>query len=159
MKKTKYFLIVIVLVIIDQTTKFLVSSNMELHQEIPIINDFFSLLYIRNDGAAFSILSGQMWVFYLVTIIVLVIIGYFFKTSDSKFTLLTTSILLAGVLGNFIDRLLYQEVIDFFSFTFGTYKFAIFNVADIYISIAVVLFVVETLFLDRGRKDGNDNSK
>ncbi|MDF9867119.1 signal peptidase II [Bacilli bacterium PM5-3] len=158
MKKIKYLFLVIVLIVLDQLSKFLVSTNMELYQEIPIIKNFFSLLYIRNDGAAFSIFKGQMFFFFIVTFIALLVIAYLFKTSKSKFALITTSILLAGVLGNFIDRLLYGEVVDFLSFTFNTYKFAIFNIADCYISIAVVLFVIETLFFEKGNKNGKNNS-
>ena len=149
MKKRYYFFIVIALLAIDQITKYLVSSNMTLYQEIPIIKNFFSLFYIRNDGAAFSMLGGQTWLFYIITIVALVIVYFLYKSSNKSISLIATSILLAGILGNFIDRLLYKEVIDFFSFTFGSYNFAVFNVADSYIVIAVILFVIETLFLDK----------
>lgn len=149
MKKRYYFFIVIALLAIDQITKYLVSSNMVLYQEIPIIKNFFSLLYIRNDGAAFSMLGGQTWLFYIVTIIALIIVCFLYKSSDKKISLIATSILLAGILGNFIDRLLYKEVIDFFSFTFGSYNFAVFNVADSYIVIAIILFLIDTIFLEK----------
>ena len=158
MKKWHFLLVTIGLLLIDRLTKILVSSNMDLYQEIPLIKNFFSLLYIRNDGAAFSLFEGHMWLFYLATLIAIIVISYLFKTSKSNYVNLVLAIILAGVLGNFIDRLLYQEVIDFFSFTFGTYKFAIFNMADIYISIAVILYAIEILFLEKRAKNGNNHN-
>ncbi|MDL2212314.1 signal peptidase II, partial [Erysipelotrichaceae bacterium OttesenSCG-928-M19] len=108
MKKKQIAIIVFILVTIDQLSKYLISTNMKLYQEIPIIDNFFSLLYIRNSGAAFSMLEGKTWFFYLITIIALVIVYYLYKASKNKLNIIACTILLAGILGNFIDRLIHQ---------------------------------------------------
>lgn len=141
--KTKYLIISVIAILFDQVTKFWITSNMELHQEIVIIDNFFSLFYIRNSGAAFSILEGQIIFFYITTIIGLAIVYFIFKTSTTKLSLLASSFLLGGIIGNFIDRVLYQEVIDFLRFTIFNKEFAIFNFADSFITIAVILFVLD----------------
>jgi signal peptidase II len=87
-----------------------------------------------------------MFFFYLITIISFIITYFLYKDAKTKFAFVATTIFLAGTIGNFIDRLLYKEVIDFFSFTFGSYNFAIFNVADIFITCGVVLLVIEHIY-------------
>ena len=149
MKKRWIILIVMVLLALDQLTKFLISNNLQLYQEIPIINNFFSLFYIRNTGAAFSILEGRLWLLYLASFVGLVIVFYLFKTSKKRLVDVAASFLLAGILGNLIDRILHQYVIDFLSFTFFGKSFAIFNLADTFITIAVVLYIIEIFFEKR----------
>jgi signal peptidase II len=142
-RKRIILITIIALVAIDQISKFLIRTNMDLHQEIPIINGFFKLYYIQNDGAAFSLLSGKTWLFYIVSILGLIAIFYFFKNSKTKLSLLASSLLCSGLLGNFIDRLIFKKVTDFLSFKFGSYEFAIFNIADICICAAVGLFIID----------------
>lgn len=145
MKRKLFMLIVIITLLIDQITKLLIKNNMDIYQQIPIIKDFFRLYYIENDGAAFSILQGKLWLFYFFSIVGLVIVYLFYKSSNNKINIIATSLLCAGLLGNFIDRLLYQKVVDFLSFSFGSYDFAIFNIADICITIAVILFILDLI--------------
>lgn len=156
MKKRYLFLIVVVLVTIDQISKGIVVANMKLYESIPIIPDFFSFYYIRNDGAAFSILSGRTEFFYLISILALGIVIYFYKTSKTKLSLIATSILLSGIIGNLIDRLLFKEVIDFLSFKFFNYQFAIFNLADSFITIAVILYIIDFFIYERRKKSGRN---
>lgn len=153
--KIKYLSISIIAIILDQLTKYIIVSNMSLYQNIVVIDNFFSLFYIRNSGAAFSILEGKMLFFYLITIAGLVLVYYIFKTSKTKLSLIASALLLGGIIGNFIDRLIHQEVIDFLKFTFFGNDFAIFNLADSFISIAVVLLIID-IFVDRkGEKNAN----
>ena len=149
MKKRWIILIAIVLLALDQLTKFLISNNLQLYQEIPIIKNFFSLLYIRNTGAAFSIFEGKIWLFYLASLIGLIVVVYLFKTSKNKLIDLAATFLVAGILGNLIDRLIYQYVIDFLSFTFFGHSFAIFNLADSFITIAVILYLIDLLINEK----------
>ncbi|MGL4382239.1 MAG: signal peptidase II [Bacilli bacterium] len=146
MKKQNIFILTSLFVALDQLTKFLVVKNMDLYQEIKIINNFFSLYYIRNDGAAFSFLKGASWLFYIVTIIALWYIRQLFKEKPSKYTVFALTLILAGTIGNFIDRLRFQEVIDFLSFTFFGYSFATFNIADSLLTVGVILFIYDLLF-------------
>lgn len=142
--KKRYFILLIILIIgLDQLTKYLVATNLDLYERIPIIKGFFSLFYIRNDGAAFSMLSGNTILFYIISLIALYICYHLYKNAKTKLTFISVAFLGGGILGNFIDRIRFQEVIDFISFTFGSYDFAIFNLADTYIFIAVVLLIVD----------------
>lgn len=156
MKKRTLILIVVFLLAIDQISKAIVVANMKLYETISIIPDFFSIYYIRNDGAAFSMLSGRTEFFYLISVLAIGVVIYFYKTSQTKLSLIATSILLSGILGNLIDRLLFKEVIDFLSFKFFDYQFAIFNIADSFITIAVVLYIIDFVIYERRKKSGRN---
>lgn len=153
-----YLLIVVGLVLIDQITKLLVVVNMDLHQSITIIPNFFYLSSHRNTGAAWGILQGQMWFFYLVTAVVICILGYilFFEKQKNMLYLSAIILMLSGAIGNFIDRIFNQSVVDFFNFYIFGYDFPVFNFADIYLTIGTVIFAID-VFLDlfSGWKNGN----
>lgn len=139
----------IILVIIDQVTKYLTVQNIELGQVIEFIPNIVSLTYIRNTGAAFSILEGQMWFFYIVTIIVIGVLIYYMYTEAKKDRMLgiLLSFILAGAIGNFIDRLMLQYVVDMIKLEF--IDFAIFNVADSYLTVGVTLLFIYTFYQER----------
>lgn len=144
-----YLILTTILVVIDQLTKYLTVQNIGLHEIIEIIPNVVSLTHIRNTGAAFSILEGQMLFFYIVTLAVIIFLIYYMHTEaqNNKILGLLLAIVLAGTIGNFIDRLLYQYVIDMIKLEFV--DFAIFNVADSYLSVGVVLLFIYTLFEER----------
>ena len=125
-----YLNLTAVLVIIDQLTKYLTVQNISLYEQIEFIPGFMSWTYIQNTGAAWSILEGQMWFFYLVTVIVSAVILYFLYTEGKRDRIYGTilAVILGGTLGNFIDRLLHQYVIDMIKVEF--ISFPVFNVAD-----------------------------
>ena len=138
-----------ILVIIDQITKYLTVQNIELGEVIEFIPNIVSLTYIRNTGAAFSILEGQMWFFYIVTIIVVAGLIYYMYTEAKEDKVLgyLLSIILAGAIGNFIDRLFLQYVVDMIKLEF--INFAIFNVADSYLTIGIVVLFIYILYDER----------
>ncbi|WP_405102335.1 signal peptidase II [Oceanobacillus sp. FSL H7-0719] len=150
----RYYLVALIVILIDQFTKWLVVANMEIGQRIPIIEDFFYLTSHRNSGAAWGILQGQMFFFYIITMIVIVVIVYYMQRYAKNNTLLaiSLSLLLGGAIGNFIDRLFRQEVVDFASFIFGNYHFPIFNVADSALTIGVILVIIATILEERNEK-------
>lgn len=137
-----YLLIIAGLVFVDQISKLLVMKFMELYQNVTIIPHVLGFRYTRNSGAAWSILEGKMGLFYVVTLIAVSIFIYFLVTEGNLTTkrLYTISLLLmiAGTIGNFIDRLVYQKVTDFIEFLF--IRFPIFNFADIFLTIGVGIF-------------------
>lgn len=142
-----YVIIFFGTVILDQLTKAIVDMN-DCH--IPVINDFFYISNIRNDGAAFSMFAGKEWamtLFYVLTVVsVIAMACYFiFKKNDSKWLDISLVLIAAGAIGNFIDRLAFQEVRDFLYFTF----FANFNVADIAVTVGGIMLVFYFLFLDK----------
>ncbi|QQK81966.1 signal peptidase II [Salicibibacter cibi] len=148
-----YYLLALVVIIADQLTKWLIAAYMEIGETIPIIEDVIHITSHRNAGAAFGILQGQMWLFYIVTIIVTVGIVYFIKKMGrtDKWIGIPLGILLGGTIGNFIDRMLYGEVIDFVDVYIGTYSFPIFNVADSALTVGVILLIIK-LFIDERRE-------
>ncbi|MGG4092818.1 signal peptidase II [Paenibacillus lautus] len=150
-----YYLIAFVLFLIDQGTKYLIATKLEMYEQIPVIGDFFLITSSRNRGAAFGILQDQLWFFIVVTLIVVGgIVWYLRKVSKEGRKLLPTALalVLGGALGNFIDRLLMGEVVDFLQFNFGSYTFPIFNIADSCIVIGVGLIILDTLLEGRREK-------
>ncbi|GIP01874.1 lipoprotein signal peptidase [Paenibacillus lautus] len=150
-----YYLIAFVLFLIDQGTKYLIATKLELYEQIPVIGDFFLITSSRNRGAAFGILQDQLWFFIIVTLIVVGgIVWYLQKVSKEGRKLLPTALalVLGGALGNFIDRLIMGEVVDFLQFNFGSYTFPIFNIADSCIVIGVGLIILDTLLEGRREK-------
>lgn len=141
----KMLLYIFLFTFIDQISKNLVNLYMNLNQSISIINNFFSLTYVQNEGAAFSILSGHRLLFIILTIIALNIIYLYIKDLKTKFENIIYSLLIGGIIGNLIDRVLYGYVIDFLDFKFLGYNFAIFNLADSFIVISVLLLLIKSL--------------
>lgn len=140
----KLFVLTFLFLFIDQLSKGLINLSMNLNQSIEIINNFFSITYVHNEGAAFSILIGANWFFVIAAIISLNIIYlYFIKNKNlSNIEIFIYSLLLSGIIGNMIDRILYGYVNDFLDFNIFGYDFAIFNFADSFIVIAVFLLLI-----------------
>ena len=131
----------IIFLLIDQLSKGLISLYITLNESIKLTN-FLSITYVHNIGAAFSILKGARWLFIILGIIALNII-YIFFIKDKKLTnfeIIIYALMLSGIIGNIIDRVLYGYVIDFIDITL--FNFAIFNFADSFIVISVILLVV-----------------
>jgi len=131
----------IIFLLIDQLSKGLISLYMNLNESFKLTN-FLSITYVQNIGAAFSILEGARWLFIILGIIALNII-YIFFIKDKKLTnfeIIIYALMLSGIIGNIIDRVLYGYVIDFIDITL--FNFAIFNFADSFIVISVILLVV-----------------
>lgn len=151
----KYIFLILILLFIDQLTKYLVVTNMDLYQEIVIIKNFFSLYFVYNTGAAFSILEGNIYFLYLVSVFALAYMVYYYKKHTDIYTRYSIAILIAGTLGNFIDRLYQQKVIDFLSFTFFGWRFAIFNIADIFVFVGILLLMIDIYKIERRSKNDN----
>ena len=131
----------IIFLLIDQLSKGLISLYMNLNESFKLTN-FLSITYVHNIGAGFSILQGARWLFIILGIIALNII-YIFFIKDKKLTnfeIIIYALMLSGIIGNIIDRVLYGYVIDFIDITL--FNFAIFNFADSFIVISVILLVV-----------------
>jgi len=146
------------IIVLDQLTKIIVDRTMPLHHSIPIVDGFFSLTYVRNTGAAFGIFAGSHEVFrlpFLIGVSILAI-GFIFvmlkRLRDDATGLITAlTFILAGAIGNLIDRLLHGEVIDFLDVYYSNYHWPAFNLADSFITVGVTI----TLFYLVGAK-GDD---
>ena len=131
-------IIIILFLFLDQMIKYLVASNMHLNQSINIIKDFFKITYVTNDGAAFSLFSGNVLLLILIAVFVII---YIFK-NIKKLEKYIYSILVAGILGNLIDRIFRRHVIDYLDFRLFGYDMAIFNFADICIVVSCSLLLL-----------------
>ena len=149
MKKIEMILLVLIL-FLDQLTKGWVESILDLYESIEVIPGFFSFTYARNTGAAWSMLSGQIPFFIVLTAVVLIgLIVLMIKTpKESTWTRISFTLIMSGALGNFIDRVAFAYVRDFLDFIIFGYDFPIFNVADISLCVGVGILALVT-FLDK----------
>ena len=135
------------IVVLDQVTKVLVQQTLPLYQPVPVLGDFFRLTYIYNPGAAFGLQVGPLsrYIFLILTVVcVAVLIAWFRGTPSSDvLRLLAISLVCAGAVGNFIDRVRSERgVIDFFDFGMGDMRWPVFNIADIGVTVGAVLLAV-----------------
>lgn len=138
-----WLIIVIVLVLIDQVSKFFVANTMTVGQQFVLIPDFFNIHYILNRGAAFGILENTQWLFISLTSIVVIVLLVQIRAERKKgHNVIPEAILLGGALGNLIDRVIFGYVRDFLEVPF----FAVMNFADWFVSIGIVLVIIKYLF-------------
>ncbi|MCD1025146.1 signal peptidase II [Enterococcus sp. SMC-9] len=144
-----FILIAVLLIVVDQLVKGWIVANIALGTSMPIIKNVFSLTYFQNTGAAWSMLEGQMIFFALVTIVAVGACSYLlYKNRNGvKLYSLGLSLVLAGALGNFIDRMRLGYVVDMFQTDFVS--FPIFNVADSCLVVGVILIFIYILFEER----------
>src|SRR5699024_10821969 len=138
-------LVGIIILAIDQLTKFLVASRMELGESFPVLGEYFKITSHRNSGAAWGMFEGRMAFFYIIALVVLVFLFYIYKT-EAKNNLLRQvgiTLLMAGALGDFIDRLLVLEVVDFLAVLLITYDVPICSVGDRALTAGVILLLIE----------------
>ena len=141
------YIISLVVVIIDQFIKAVISYNMKVYDTFTLINGFLDINLVHNTGAAFSFLEGGRIIFIIVAILVVALLSVYISSSeyvDNK-KIIIYSLLLGGIVGNLIDRIIHGYVIDYIGFTFINYKFPVFNFADACIVIAVVFAIIITI--------------
>ena len=139
-----YLIIIAGLIGVDQLTKIIVMNQMTLRQSIEIIPNFFYLTFVKNPGAAWGKMADQMGFFYLITIFAVGMFSYFLiKEGDihnKKLFTISLLMVIGGAIGNLIDRILYQEVVDFIHFYIFRYSFPVFNFADIFLTLGTIGF-------------------
>lgn len=143
--------IILLLIALDQLSKLMVLRHLTGGGEVEIIPGFFRLLYVENRGAAFGILQEGRPLFIVITIAVIGFLLYaiYRKREEVKGPLRVALVLiLAGAVGNFIDRLRLHFVVDFLSFRFFGHDFAVFNLADSFIVVGTILLMIYVLFGD-----------
>lgn len=147
-----YYALAAVILVIDQITKYVVVNNIDLYEVKEVIPGILSWMYIRNTGAAWSILEGQMWFFYIITFAVVIVVIYIMQkyAKGNWLFSLGLALILAGALGNFIDRLRLGYVVDMIRLDFM--NFPIFNVADMSLSIGVAVIILYVLLDEKNKK-------
>ena len=148
-----YYIIIVLIFVVDQLSKYLVLTNMLPGQSIPIFEEIFNLTFVRNTGAAFSNFQDQRWGLVVVTSIVLIVlVGFFIRNVHKAHwsMLLATSLIIGGGLGNLLDRIRLGYVVDMFDFQF----WPVFNVADMAVVIGCGFLILNVIWL--GKKHGNE---
>lgn len=148
-----YFVMIAILLIADQWSKALIARNIILHSSKEVIPGFFQIVHIRNKGAIFGFFSqsGNRYVYLLLTLASMAALGlvvyYFFKAPpEERWLKISLSLIMAGALGNFIDRVFKGYVIDFLDFSVKGWHWPSFNLADSCISIGAILLIFIFLF-------------
>lgn len=158
MKKIE--IISLIVIIIDRILKVLVTNNFVLNVRNKIIDGFFYITNCHNEGAAFSLFSGNVLFLIFITLIVLFLIYRTInKENVNKIGILAYGLLLGGILGNLYDRIFYGYVIDYLDFVIFKFNFAIFNLADAAIVIGAILLIVFEGSDNDGRKNKDRSRK
>lgn len=145
--------LIAVLIAADQIIKIIVDASLSVGSVVEVIKfgefKLFSLMHVRNSGAAWSIMKGKTWFLVGVPLIVCALgIYYMYRQKDrSRLQLVSLAMLVAGGLGNLIDRVRLHEVIDYIKFE--PFNFPVFNFADICVVVGAIMFAVYIIFLDK----------
>ena len=137
-----YLFIIVALVSIDQYSKYVITSYFELGQSKTIIENFFCLNYVQNFGAGFSIMQNARTTFLIITPICLVLFGYLLYKAKDNLSKAALHLMIGGTIGNFIDRIVTTYVVDFLSFNIFGWDFPVFNLADTFLTIGVILYII-----------------
>ena len=153
-----YFLISALLVGLDQWSKYLTVQNISLGETKEFVPGFLSLTHLRNTGAAWSLLEGKMIFFYVITVIVSVVIIYLLIKNYKKSIWYSVglSFVLAGAIGNFIDRVRLGYVVDMLQTDFM--NFPIFNVADSTLVVGVICIFIYLILDEKAAKEGKNGT-
>jgi signal peptidase II len=154
MKTTSITLLIILLVVLDQISKILISSYLSLGESLNLL-PFLNFTLIHNAGIAFSIFDegGYMGRWFLV-IAISGILGYLLfliykKTPEHKLELMSLILIISGGLGNLVDRAFLGYVVDFVHVFYQNYSFYVFNLADSYITVGIILYLSYYFFIER----------
>ena len=162
-KKNILFLAITVLVVLlDQATKAWIISTMRLYDSFAVIGGFFNITHVRNPGAAFGFLAAappmfRYTFFIVVTVAAILLILHYLRISRIEAPSLVSALalILAGAVGNLIDRVRFGEVVDFLDVYLGSYHWPAFNVADSAITVGAAILIVVLLQKRKGRTEGN----
>jgi signal peptidase II len=153
-----YTVIVAIAVLLDQIVKYAVETRLPLYEQVDLI-PFLALVHSRNTGVAFSLLSGVdgMWLsLFVLAIVVFMIVLALRTAADQIFARLGFALIIGGAIGNLIDRFLRGYVVDYVYFHTPAWSFAIFNLADAFITIGAGLIILEEFLVWRRSRRAGD---
>lgn len=154
----KVYVISIIIFLIDQISKSLISTYLKLNESVSVIQDFFYIRYVNNYGASWGILENNRTLLVILSIIaIIIILRYMYSFKKTKLNIYGFGFLLGGILGNLADRLLFGYVKDFFDFIIFNYNYPVFNIADIFIVLGVFMLIISILC--GSDTDGSKSSK
>ena len=148
-----------IMVFADQISKTVVRNTMSLYESIPVIQEFFHLTYVTNDGMAFGInFPFGIYVFSAISIIFTgFLFWYLWSIKDDEIVVRTgVALILAGAIGNLIDRILLGEVVDFLDFMIGDFHWYVFNLADSCVTVGLGFVLYDSMILNRKKSSQID---
>lgn len=147
-----YAVLAAAIIIADQLAKLAVVTKIGMAQTVRVIPNIFDFVYVKNTGAAFSILSNMTWLLSAISLLFCagVVLLFIFQMPKNKFVCLSLSMMFAGALGNAIDRVFRGYVVDFIRLSF--FDFPVFNIADISITLGAALLIISIILLDKKEK-------
>ena len=142
-----YLFTIIFLVGLDQYTKNLIVTYIPEGEKLEIIPGFFNVTYVKNSGAAWSMLEGQRTIFIIITVLAVIYFSYLLiKEKDKPFIFkISYLLIIGGAIGNFLDRFVNAYVVDFLDFKFFGYDFPVFNLADCFLTVGVFIYLIASL--------------
>tara|TARA_X000000368_G_scaffold5004_1_gene3847 strand:+ start:1643 stop:2113 length:471 start_codon:yes stop_codon:yes gene_type:complete len=149
----------VLLVFADQISKILIRINMSLYESIPVIANFFNLTYVTNDGMAFGInFPFGIYIFSTISLIFTVFLFWYLWTIKEEGIVIRTGValIIAGAVGNLIDRIFLGSVVDFLDFMIGNYHWYVFNFADSYVTIGMGFILYDSFFLEPKKENKSD---
>lgn len=147
-----YVLAAVLIFVFDRLSKTWIMSNVNLGQKFWGMDNFLSFIYVRNEGAAFSILSGKLGLLSIISVLFCIgaVVYWIIKKPKSKLLQTALMLMIAGAAGNAFDRIAYGYVVDFIATEF--ISFPVFNIADIAITVGATLLVIYAFLDERGKK-------
>lgn len=154
-----FAVILILVVVLDQLSKYWIVNHFTLYESVPVIPGFFNITYLHNTGAAFGIMAGQptwwrQFFFIGITVVALAVIVFMYRRleSESRWYGPALALIAGGAIGNLIDRIRYGSVVDFLDVYVSTHHWPAFNVADSAITVGVTIFLVKNIFFEEKRE-------
>ena len=134
----------VISLILDIGSKYYISKNFIVYESKTIIKNFLDITYVKNTGAAFSILEDNTWMITIISLMIIMgVIYYIYKNKPSNnIENIGYGMVIGGALGNFIDRIIYGYVIDFIDINLFGWNYPVFNIADILIVVSVIIMVI-----------------
>lgn len=153
--REKIYSIAAISIMIDQIVKIIIRTKIKLNTSIPLIPNIFNLTYVENKGAAFSILQNTQIFLIIIGLVFLYVIDYYIKKEKKfdKLNIIALGLIIGGIIGNLVDRILLHAVVDYLDFTL--INFPIFNIADSCITIGVILFIISIIKEEIDSKKNN----
>ena len=127
---------------------------MDINTSIKVIPNFFSIFYVRNKGAAFSILEDNTFILIIIGVLFMVGLNRYIKRENlsTKLSIISLGLILGGIYGNLLDRIIRGAVVDYLSFLIIHYEFPVFNLADICITVGIGLFILDS-FINKHKEE------
>lgn len=157
-----FLAITFLVILLDQMTKAWILATLRLHEGFAVIGGLFNIIHVRNPGAAFGFLAGApplfRYIFFIaVTVAAILLIFHYLRVSriQESYLILALALILAGAVGNLIDRVRFGEVVDFLDVFYGSHHWPAFNVADSAITVGAAILIVVLLRRRKERTEGN----